>query len=93
MHHLLWEPALGARRFFELYCQTWRRSALNLSGRKKWHQWLREARATDALFLARMLRRTQRLMDPNHYLAEYRPQPEGTWARRSEPVLAARRSA
>ena len=34
MHHLLWEPALGPRRFFELYCETWRRSVLNLKGRK-----------------------------------------------------------
>jgi hypothetical protein len=40
-----------------------------------------------------MLRRTQRMMDPDHYLAEYRPQAEGTWARRSEPVFASRRSA
>ncbi len=93
MHHLLWEPALGARRFFELYCQTWRRSVLNLGGRKKWYQWLREAKPTDALFLARMLRRTQRMMDPAHYLAEYHPHAEGTWEARSEPVLAARRPA
>jgi radical SAM superfamily enzyme YgiQ (UPF0313 family) len=90
MHHLLWEPALGAERFFELYCRTWRRSVLNLSGRKKWHQWLREAKPTDALFLARMLRRTQRMMDPAHYLAEYRPQAAGTWRARSEPPLAIR---
>ena len=35
MHHLLWEPALGPERFFELYCETWRRSVLNLRGRKR----------------------------------------------------------
>ena len=36
MHHVLWEPRLGARRFFDLYCETWRRSILNLSGEKSW---------------------------------------------------------
>jgi hopanoid C-3 methylase len=71
MHHLLWEPKLGARRFFELYSETWRRSVLNLSGRKKWYQWLRDVRLRDTIFLARMLRRTQHLMDPDHYLNEH----------------------
>ena len=71
MHHLLWEPALGAERFFELYCETWRRSVLNLGGRKKWWQWMREVEPRNALFLLRALRRTQRMMDPRHYLAEY----------------------
>jgi radical SAM superfamily enzyme YgiQ (UPF0313 family) len=71
MHHLLWEPALGPRRFFELYCETWRRSVLNLSGRKSIWQWLREVNPRDALFLLRALRRTQRMMDPEHYLEEY----------------------
>jgi hopanoid C-3 methylase len=77
-HHLLWEPALGPRRFFELYCETWRRSVLNLRGRKRaWH-WLREVDPANALFLLRALRRTQRLMDPDHYLQEYdlAPAPE-----------------
>jgi radical SAM superfamily enzyme YgiQ (UPF0313 family) len=71
MHHLLWEPALGPRRFFELYCETWRRSVLNLRGRKKLWQWLRQVHARNALFLLRALRRTQRLMDPAHYIEEY----------------------
>ena len=75
MHHLLWEPALGPRRFFELYCETWRRSVLNLSGRKSIWQWLREVNPRDALFLLRALRRTQRMMDPQHYLDEYDPAP------------------
>ncbi len=85
MHHLLWEPALGARRFYELYCETWRRSVLNLSGRKKWHQWLRDVRLRDTLFLARMLRRSQHMMKPAAYLAEHRLVDPGTWAARSEP--------
>jgi radical SAM superfamily enzyme YgiQ (UPF0313 family) len=71
MHHLLWEPALGPERFFELYCETWRRSVLNLRGRKKVWQWLREVDPRNALFLMKALRRTQHMMDPKHYLGEY----------------------
>ena len=71
MHHALWEPSLGARRFFELYCETWRRSVLNLRGRKSLWQWMREVDPRHALFLIRALRRTQRMMQPAHYLAEY----------------------
>jgi radical SAM superfamily enzyme YgiQ (UPF0313 family) len=70
MHHLLWEPALGAERFFELYCETWRRSVLNLGGRKSIWKWLSEVDPRNALFLLRALRRTQHMMDPSHYLAE-----------------------
>ena len=71
MHHLLWEPALGPERFFELYCETWRRSVLNLRGRKSLWHWLREVDLRNMPFLLRALRRTQRMMDPAHYLAEY----------------------
>jgi radical SAM superfamily enzyme YgiQ (UPF0313 family) len=71
MHHLLWEPALGPERFFDLYCETWRRSVLNLRGRKKVWQWMREVDPRNALFLLGALRRTQRLMDRDHYLSEY----------------------
>ena len=78
MHHLLWEPALGAERFFELYCETWRRSVLNLRGRKSVWQWLRQVDLRNAMFLLRALGRTQRMMDPAHYLAEYRPRPAPT---------------
>ena len=44
MHHVLWEPRLGARRFFELYAETWRRSILNTSGEKSWIEWMRQVR-------------------------------------------------
>jgi len=71
MHHLLWEPALGPRRFFELYSETWRRSVLNLKGRKGLMQWMREVDWTNAVFLVKALRRTQRLMDTGHYMREY----------------------
>ncbi len=69
LHHLLWRPRLPLRRFFELYCETWRRSVLNLGGRKKWWSWLAEVRLRDVPRLARILARTQRLMDPQHYLS------------------------
>jgi radical SAM superfamily enzyme YgiQ (UPF0313 family) len=71
MHHLLWEPALGPARFFELYCETWRRSVLNLRGRKSVWQWMRQVDLRNMLFLMRALGRTQRMMDPAHYMAEY----------------------
>jgi hypothetical protein len=71
MHHLLWEPALGPERFFELYCETWRRSVLNLKGRKSLWRWLREVDPRNMLFLLRALKRTQRMMSPEHYVAEY----------------------
>jgi radical SAM superfamily enzyme YgiQ (UPF0313 family) len=76
MHHVLWEPALGVRRFFELYCETWRRSVLNLRGRKRFWQWMREVDLRNVPFLIRALRRSQRMMQPAHYLAEYDLAPE-----------------
>jgi hopanoid C-3 methylase len=72
MHHLLWEPALGADRFFELYCETWRRSVLNLKGEKKWWQWARHAHPRNWMFMTRALMRTQQMMKPAHYLGEHR---------------------
>jgi hopanoid C-3 methylase len=91
MHHLLWEPKLGAQRFFELYCETWRRSVLNLGGQKRWWHWLREVEIRNAWFLVQALRRTQQMLDPRHYLAEHRlasttgfPKP-GRAARWAEP--------
>ena len=77
MHHLLWEPALGRERFFELYCETWRRSVLNLRGRKSLWQWLRQVDPRNALFLMKALYRTQKMMDPAHYLAECDLAPAG----------------
>ena len=71
MHHLLWEPALPPGRFFELYCETWRRSVLNLKGRKSVWQWMREVDPRNLVFLLRALCRTQRMMSPDHYIAEY----------------------
>jgi radical SAM superfamily enzyme YgiQ (UPF0313 family) len=80
MHHTLWEPALGPARFFELYCETWRRSVLNLRGRKSIWRWMRDVNPRDAFFVAGALRRTQLMMDPAHYLAEYDAAPLATAA-------------
>lgn len=68
MSHLLWEPRLGARRFFELYCETWRRSVLNLRGTKPWWTWLKAVKPQHVPFLVKMLYRTQRMMDPEYTL-------------------------
>jgi hypothetical protein len=70
LHHLLWQPRLPVERFFELYCESWRRSVLNIAGKKKWWQWLKEVRWRDDPRLAKILARTQTLMDPQAYLKE-----------------------
>jgi radical SAM superfamily enzyme YgiQ (UPF0313 family) len=72
LHHLLWQPRLGVERFFELYCESWRRSVLNIAGKKKWWQWLRQVRVRDIPRLAQILARTQTLMDPQAYVKETR---------------------
>jgi len=72
MHHLLWEPRLGAERFCELYAETWRRSILNTSGDKKLADWLRQVRPLQIPYMIRVLRRTQAMMKPQTYLREYK---------------------
>ena len=71
MHHVLWEPRLGAKRFFELYAETWRRSILNTAGEKRWIDWVRQIRPLQIPYLTRVLRRTQRMMKAEAYLAEH----------------------
>jgi len=73
MHHVLWPPRLGAKRFFELYAETWRRSVLNTSGEKHWFDWMRQVRPTQIPYLTRVLWRTQRMMRPEAYLREHGP--------------------
>jgi radical SAM superfamily enzyme YgiQ (UPF0313 family) len=72
MHHVLREPRLGAKRFFELYAETWRRSILNTAGDKSWLDWMRQIRLAQVPYLTRVLRRTQRMMRADAYLAEHR---------------------
>ena len=71
MSHVLWEPKLGARRFFELYAETWRRSILNTSGEKSLWDWIRQVRPRQIPYLVRVLARTQRMMNPAAYLKEH----------------------
>lgn len=71
MHHVLWEPKLGAKRFFELYAETWRRSILNTAGDKKWSDWAKQVRPTQIPYLLRILWRTQSMMKPHAYLREH----------------------
>lgn len=81
MHHLLWEPKLGAQRFFELYAETWRRSILNTSGEKGILDWVCQVRPAQIPYIARVLWRTQRMMKPDAYLKEHavtRPAPVET---------------
>jgi radical SAM superfamily enzyme YgiQ (UPF0313 family) len=71
MHHVLWEPRLGARRFFELYAETWRRSILNTSGEKRWIDWMRQVKLAQVPYLTRVLMRTQRMMKAEAYMREH----------------------
>jgi len=71
MHHALWEPRLGPRRFFELYAETWRRSILNLGGQKRWRDWAVQVRARQLPYLTRVLLRTQRMMRASAYIGEH----------------------
>ena len=71
MHHVLWEPRLGARRFFELYAETWRRSILNTSGEKRWIDWMRQIKPSQVPYLTRVLLRTQRMMKADAYMREH----------------------
>jgi len=88
MHHVLWEPALGASRFFELYCETWRCSVLNLRGRKGFWEWMRDVDLRNAPFLIGALRRTQRMMQPARHLAEYDLAPIQAGITAQGPALA-----
>lgn len=71
MHHLLWEPRIGAERFFELYAETWRRSILNTAGDKGILDWIRQVRPSQIPYIMRVLWRTQRMMKPAEYLKEH----------------------
>jgi hopanoid C-3 methylase len=96
LHHLLWQPRLGVERFFELYCESWRRSVLNIAGKKKWWQWLRHVRVRDIPRLAQILARTQTLMDPQAYVKETKrlsPRNFPPVSESTEPAPAALRGA
>jgi len=88
MHHLLWEPRIGARRFLELYAETWRRSILNTAGNKGIMDWVRQVRPAQIPYILRVLWRTQRMMKPAEYLKEHLATRPVTGARVQAPVAA-----
>lgn len=74
MHHVLWEPRLGRRRFYELVVASWRRNVLaSRHAPSRWLKWFRGIGPRDALALLGLLWRTQRLVDVDAYLADTFP--------------------
>lgn len=74
MHHLLWEPRLGRRRFYELMVESWKRNVLSSSqAPTRWLRWFRGIGMRDAVTLAGVLYRTQRLMNVDAYMKDTFP--------------------
>ena len=73
MHHILWEPKLGRERFFELFAETWRRTALHVKDRRGLWSYLKQVRPSQIPFIVSVLRRSRRLFDPAAYVAEAFP--------------------
>jgi hopanoid C-3 methylase len=73
MHHVLYEPKLGRRRFFELFVECWRRNVLGARHAGHWLRWLRGLTFRQGAALAQVLWRTQRLLDTDAYLDETFP--------------------
>jgi len=77
MHHILWEPKLGRDRFFALFAETWRRTALHVGDRRGIWSYLRQVSPAQIPFMLNVLRRSRRLFDPAAYLAEAFPRDAG----------------
>lgn len=74
MHHVLWEPRLGRRRFYELMVSSWKKNVLSSgNASRRWLKWFRGIGVREALALAGVLYRTQRLMDVDAYLDDTFP--------------------
>jgi radical SAM superfamily enzyme YgiQ (UPF0313 family) len=74
MHHVLWEPRLGRRRFYELVVASWKRNVLaSRHASRRWLKWFAGIGPRDALALLGLLWRTQRLVDVDAYLADTFP--------------------
>jgi len=73
MHHILWEPRIGRERFFALFAETWRRTALRVKDRRGMWSYLRQVRPAQIPFMINVLRRSRRLFDRRAYLAEAFP--------------------
>lgn len=74
MHHVLWEPRLGRRRFYELVVASWKRNVLaSRHASRRWLKWFSGIGPRDALALLGLLWRTQRLVSVEEYLADTFP--------------------
>jgi len=74
MHHVLWEPRLGRRRFYELMVESWKKNVLSSGfASRRWLSWFRGIGLSEALALAGVLYRTQRLMNVDAYLDDTFP--------------------
>jgi radical SAM superfamily enzyme YgiQ (UPF0313 family) len=74
MHHILFEPRLGRRRFFELFTQSWKRNVLSSTfSLSSWLSWLRQVKWSQLWLLARTIYQTQRIVNVNAYLKEVFP--------------------
>jgi radical SAM superfamily enzyme YgiQ (UPF0313 family) len=71
MHHVLWEPRLGRRRFYELMVESWKHNVLaSRHAPRRWLSWFRGLGPRDALALAGVLWRTQRLLSVKAHLSD-----------------------
>jgi radical SAM superfamily enzyme YgiQ (UPF0313 family) len=74
MHHILYEPKLGRRRFFDLFTQSWRRNVMSPSFTwRSWLGWMREVKLSQMWLLANTIHRAQRLLSVDAYLSEAFP--------------------
>lgn len=74
MHHLLWEPRLGRRRFFELFVASWKRNVLSPRySTQKWWRWARELGPRQVVTFARVIAQTQRMLRVEAYMKEAIP--------------------
>lgn len=74
MHHLLVEPRLGRRRFFELFVKSWKRNVLSPRySTKKWWRWARELGPRQLVTFLRVIAQTQRMLRVDAYMRETIP--------------------
>jgi radical SAM superfamily enzyme YgiQ (UPF0313 family) len=73
MNHVLYEPRLGRRRFFQLFVECWRRNVLGAGHAGNWGRWVKGLTPAQITVLARVLWRTQRLLQVDAYLQETFP--------------------
>lgn len=74
MHHILFEPRLGRRRFFELFTRSWKRNVLSPTfSLSSWLRWVRQVKLSQLWLLARTIYQTQRIVNVEAYLEEAFP--------------------